>query len=442
MSQPFNTLLKKRDMNAAVVNISGRQRMLSQRAAMFALQIAMSDAFSQERQQLQQELRSTIELMDLSHRSLLEGNPELNLPGNPSPTVRTLYFEPPTSVDSLVRTFIQKAKRFCEASQTQDCLMEDLNEIVHLASGALLRGLDAVVTQYQAESDAEQWSAQTQLIQAEKMSSLGRLVAGVAHEINNPVNFIHGNLSYAKTYAKDLLELIELYRQHCSNMPTLIEQKAQAIDLDFLLSDFTKVLDSMQLGTDRIRQLVRSLRNFSRTDEAQMQTVDIHEGLESTLLILKHQLQGNGDRPSISLVKQYGDLPPVECYPGQLNQAFMNILSNAIDALQERNLSLTIDEIQKNPSTIKIQTTVDSNEWVHISIADNGMGIPSNIQERIFESFFTTKPVGKGTGLGLSISHHVVTERHAGKLCCLSQPGIGTEFRIEIPIKAKSCYIN
>jgi GAF domain-containing protein len=276
---------------------------------------------------------------------------------------------------------------------------------------------------------------QAQLIQTEKMSGLGQLVAGIAHEINNPVNFIYGNLNHATDYTKNLLSLLEIYQQQYPDYSPEIGEFAENIDLEFLVEDLPKLLLSMQVGADRIRQIVLSLRNFSRLDESQMKAVDIHEGLESTMLILQHRLKSNGDSAKIVLVKEYGNLPLVECYAGQLNQVFMNVLVNAIDALQSDKL---LDRKFVTPQ-IKISTAVGQLNGnvpsAVIRISDNGSGISESIRQRIFDPFFTTKPVGKGTGLGLSISYQIVVEKHGGVLKCSSESGKGTEFAIEIPLR-------
>ncbi|MDB9311834.1 PAS domain S-box protein [Spirulina sp. CS-785/01] len=275
---------------------------------------------------------------------------------------------------------------------------------------------------------------QAQLVQTEKMSSLGQLVAGVAHEINNPVNFIYGNLSHADDYLQDLLGLIDLYQQHYTSPVPEIAQEIEDIDLEFLLEDLPKLFSSMKVGADRIKAIVASLRTFSRMDEAEMKWVDIHEGLESTLMILQNRIKAKPEHPAIEIVKKYGDLQQVECYAGQLNQVFMNIIGNAIDALEERDRERDYQEIVENPSIISIRTAVIEDNTVQISIGDNGQGIPDKIKQRLFDPFFTTKSIGKGTGLGLSISYQIVTEKHGGTIECQSTIGEGTEFLITIPI--------
>ncbi len=270
--------------------------------------------------------------------------------------------------------------------------------------------------------------AQTQLVQSEKMSGLGQLVAGVAHEINNPVNFIYGNLSHANNYAQDLLEVIKLYRQKYPQPASEIKELAEELDLEFLVEDLPKLLGSMKVGAQRIREIVASLRTFSRMDEAHMKEVDIHEGIDSTLMILEHRIKAKSDRSRIVIIKDYSKIPQIECYPGQLNQVFMNILANALDALEE---GIGDD----NSPTIGIKTELEGCKQVKISISDNGKGIAEKIKTRLFDPFFTTKSVGKGTGMGLSISYQIIVEKHFGSLNCISAPGEGTEFVITIPLK-------
>ncbi|MGK7925120.1 MAG: sensor histidine kinase, partial [Spirulina sp.] len=269
---------------------------------------------------------------------------------------------------------------------------------------------------------------QTQLIQNEKMASLGQMVAGIAHEINNPVNFIHGNLQHLGEYTTDLLDLMQLYeREYPAETPAIAEEK-EAIDLDFLQRDLPRVLSSMEMGTTRIREIVLSLRNFSRLDEADRKEADLHQGLESTLLILQSRLKFQSNRPEIQLIKEYGQLPSVECYPSQLNQVFLNLIGNAIDALEPGAIAGEIET-----PTIFIRTILKDKQAI-VCIADNGPGMSAETARKIFDPFFTTKAIGKGTGLGLSISYSIVVERHGGELSCVSSPGSGAEFIISIPI--------
>lgn len=277
---------------------------------------------------------------------------------------------------------------------------------------------------------------QAQLIQTEKMSSLGQLVAGVAHEINNPVNFIHGNVIHVNKYVEDLCRLVELYQREYSQPTDKIQDLIEEIDLEFLQEDLPKIFASMQVGTERIREIVQSLRTFSRLDEAEVKEVNIHEGIDSTLMILHNRLKAKPDRAEINIVKEYNNLPFIECYAGQINQVFMNILTNAIDALEETEKSSKPD-IKWIP-TIWIHTEVTRRNYITIRIADNGPGISPKVQQRLFDPFFTTKPVGKGTGLGMSISHQIITEKHKGTLTCFSSPNNGAEFVIEIPVHKAS----
>jgi signal transduction histidine kinase len=258
------------------------------------------------------------------------------------------------------------------------------------------------------------------------------MVAGVAHEINNPVNFIHGNLSYASKYTQDLLDLLLVYQEKYPNPCPEIQNLVEEIDIEFIAEDLPKMLASMKAGTERIRQIVLSLRNFSRHDESDMKRVDIHEGIDSTLMILQHRLKGQPGTAEINIIKEYGELPKVQCYAGQLNQVFMNILSNAIDALEE-NYQKKNSESSSPTIAISTQLAKETSRVV-IKIKDNGPGMSGEVKNKAFDPFFTTKPVGKGTGLGLSLSYKIVVEKHRGILRCLSEPGQGTELILEIPI--------
>ncbi|HEY9627884.1 MAG TPA: response regulator [Coleofasciculaceae cyanobacterium] len=316
---------------------------------------------------------------------------------------------------------------------------------VHLQLRHLSQTLETQVKQRTAELTAsvtQLKEAQIQLVQGEKMASLGQLVAGIAHEINNPINFIYGNLRPAEDYIEDLLGFVDCYQTHIPEAPAPVQDRMEEIDLAFLRKDLPQLIRSMKLGADRIRQIVLSLRTFSRLDEKEFKPVDIHEGLDSTLLILQYRLKrrDSGSLP-ITVIKDYGALPPIECYPSQINQVFMNILANAIDALEER---LQLDQQEKqaqsphysaeHPPTIQIQTLQQSADRITIRISDNGPGIPEELQPKLFEAFFTTKSPGKGTGLGLSISYQLLVEKHHGMLSCHSKPGEGTQFVIELPV--------
>ncbi len=275
---------------------------------------------------------------------------------------------------------------------------------------------------------------QMQLVQTEKMSSLGQVLAGIAHEINNPVGFVAGNLCHVRGYVLDLLEIVQVYREEYPNPPAKIQKQAEDIDLEFLAEDLPKLLNSMHTGCERIVEIIQTLRNFSRTDEAKFKPADIHEGLESTLLMLNSRLKAKAHWRGIEVIKEYGELPKIPCHPGQLNQVFMNILANAMDALEESSIPANKTADSTFP-TITIKTETIDNKSIRIRIKDNGPGIPEDNIVRLFDPFFTTKPVGKGTGLGLSISHQIVVKKHNGKFQCLSEPGKGTEFIIELPIR-------
>jgi PAS domain S-box-containing protein len=360
-----------------------------------------------------------------------------------------------SSVELLRQLGVQLSVAIQQAALFQQ-LAEELKE--RKAAEAALRQSEATLREQTIQLEKallELKQAQIQLIQTEKMSSLGQLVAGVAHEINNPITFIYGNIIHADKYAHDLLDLVRLYAKYYPQPVPEIEDLAEVIEFDFLVEDLPKLISSMNMGVNRIRQIVLGLKNFSRLDEAERKPVDIHEGIENTLLILQHRLKP--EAANIQLIKEYGNLPLVECYAGQLNQVFMNLLNNAIDALEKdtqeqtcgSGTRLSSEPIKRKPRIIRISTQVGdrcevgafNSAWdksfnsVVIRIADNGPGIPKEFNKRIFDPFFTTKPVGEGTGLGLSISYQIVVEKHGGQLQCLSEPGQGTEFIVEIPLQ-------
>jgi signal transduction histidine kinase len=264
-------------------------------------------------------------------------------------------------------------------------------------------------------------TTQAQLIQAEKMSTIGQMVAGIAHEINNPVNFIYGNLKHVDESVQGLMELVQLYQQEYPEVSAVIAEKVDEIDLEFVTEDLPKMLSSMRIGADRIRDIVLSLRNFSRLDEAEKKSVNIHEGIDSTLLILNHRIKQH-----IEIVRIYQDLPPVECYPAQLNQVFMNILNNAIDALMELP--------ETTPRRIQIHTEIVDFDHLRVRIRDNGIGMTPEVQSQLFTPFFTTKPINQGTGLGLPICYQII-QKHQGTIVVSSEPGHGTEFCLELPLR-------
>jgi len=362
---------------------------------------------------------------------------------------------------------LEKANRILqkklERSEADRVDLEKTNDKNQALLKSVIRELEESKTTLEEKSwDLEQvlknlQAMQAKLVASEKMSALGVLVAGVAHEINNPVNFIYGNLIHAQKYTYDLLELVQLYQQYYPAPISQIQEMIEAIDLDFLYEDLPKLLKSMNVGTERIREIVKSLRNFSRLNEAEFKVVDIHEGLDSALMILHNRLKPKADRPGIEIIKEYGHLPPVECCPGQLNQVFMNLLTNAIDALDESIRAWELETGQKaggeemqemqgesfssasNPQSqvpiIQIRTEIIQDNWVAIRIGDNGLGMSEDVHSKLFDPFFTTKPVGKGTGLGLSISYQIVVEKHGGKMQCYSAPGQGAEFVVQIPLR-------
>ncbi|MEH2414227.1 hybrid sensor histidine kinase/response regulator [Nostoc sp.] len=309
---------------------------------------------------------------------------------------------------------------------------------LHLKISLLTRTLEERVQERTAEltqSLQQLQQTQLQLIQSEKMSTIGQMVAGIGHEINNPVGFVGGNLSYIEEYVNNLLRLVSLQQQKLPQPDAEIEELVEEIDLEYLVEDLPKLMASMHQGISRLKDISLSLRTFARTDIASQVEFQIHEGIDSTLMLLRHRLKGNGDRPKIEVVTQYGDLPAISCYPGQLNQVFMNIIANAIDEFDELNQNHSDQKIAVYPNIITITTSVESQQQtVTICIQDNGPGMLTEVQARIFEPSFTTKAVGKGTGLGLAISYQIIVDKHNGQVNCLSIPGEGTKFIITLPM--------
>ena len=317
---------------------------------------------------------------------------------------------------------IEQRKAFEEQLEQANLVLEDFNHQLEVSVTERTQELSATL-QKLGETQAE-------LVQREKLSALGQLVAGIAHEINNPVNFIYGNVSHVCGYTRDLLDLLELYAEHYPSPIADIQEKIEEIDLEFLSIDLPKLIRSMEVGTERILNIVLSLRIFSRLDEAEVKAVDLHECLDSTLLILNSRLKAQSMRKDIAVIREYGELPTVKCYPGQLNQVFMNVLSNAIDALEEQ---LEISTEADWEPQLLVKTTLASEDSVSVHIIDNGTGIPEAIKQKIFDPFFTTKAVGKGTGLGMSISHEIITKKHHGSFVCHDVSPRGAEFVITVP---------
>ena len=307
---------------------------------------------------------------------------------------------------------------------------------LHLKISHLTRTLEQQVEERTAEltqSLTQLQQTQLQVIQSEKMSALGNLVAGIAHEMNNPLGFISASLQQAKPTIGDIVEHLKLYQQSLPSPSQEIINHAEEIDLDYSIQDLSKMIDSMVMACDRIKNISNSLRTFSRADRDFKQPFNLHEGIDSTILILKHRLKANDKRPAIEVVTEYGKIPNVECFPGQLNQVFMNILANAIDALDESNASRSFEDIVANPNQITVTTSV-IDKYVKIIIADNGVGMSQEVQQRIFDNLFTTKGVNKGTGLGLAIAQQIIVEKHNGQIECFSIPTKETKFVITLPI--------
>lgn len=352
------------------------------------------------------------------------------------------------ALNQLISWAGQYTQQLQQARDTLEQRVEERTQALRSSEGALRQkaeDLQATLTELQ--------QTQLQLIESEKMSSLGQMVAGIAHEINNPVGFIHSNLKHSKSFANDLIFLLDLYQQHYPHPAEEIEAALEEIDLEFVKEDFPNLMESMRMGTVRIKDIVLSLRTFSRLDEAEVKAIDIHESLNATLTILHSRMEASRQQDSINVVKKYGELPLVECYAGQINQVFMHVLNNAIDALEERYSPARTQEVEiahsgaiaqlappKTVPTIEIATQIVEKNAITIHITDNGPGISEAAKGNLFDPFFTTKKVGDGTGMGLSTSHQIITQRHSGRLTFTSQINQGTTFTIQIPIKLSSAH--
>ncbi|WP_017716762.1 ATP-binding protein [Kamptonema formosum] len=474
----LNEITHSGAISAAAVNISNRQRMLLAGTALLSARLVCSSD-SAEREKLRSELLEAIELMERSHSGLIGGDASMNLPEKLSPALRAMYFEPPVYLDRQVRSYIAEVKALArepEEDLTPDC--PHLRCIIGAGGAQLLESLDAVVSQYQKQQEAEQLAlalelaelreraagaeiaAQTKageleqalcqlqetemrLALAEKMAGVGQIVANGASDLNNPINFVCATLIQAHKYALDLIDLLRLYQKHYPNPPGEIQSRTQVIEFELLVKQLPKMLSAMKKGAGRIREIVFTWRNLFRLSEAPIQPVDIHSGIESALLMLQNRLKGKSGRPEIHVIKEFGALPLVECCGDELNQVFMNILSNAIEALEKGNRAPRTGSGKGKQSparlaqspTIWIRTEMLRPDCVTVRIADNGPGMTEEVKEQLFDLSLATKTVGEGSGLGLVTGYQTVVQKYRGAIWCVSEPGGGAEFWIELPVR-------
>jgi two-component system, NtrC family, sensor kinase len=442
---------KERALDAVVINVSGRQRMISQRISLLVLQLAMHPDVA-ERGIIYQKLQNSLDCMLANHEGLLYGDLEANLPGNPSRAILSMHFDAPTQLDRKLRHYIAQVRGFM-ALMPDDLTLETPNlwELVTDDVEDLVYAIDTVVSQYQFENESRQATMmeqlldlchrnaqqtlvleqaladlkqiQTQLIQTERISGLGQIAAGIAHEINNPANFIFANLHHAKDYTDHLLNLIALYDQGADDRQ--IDAFQTEIDLPFIQADFPRLIESMETGANRIQKIVTDLRTFARLDESEFKTIHLPEAIASVVMMINHRLTfqiGEAVR-GIGLVQEYdAEIPPLYCYAGQLNQVLFHLLNNAIDAL--------LSELPPQPQ-IWITARLENAQTLQIAVADNGPGVPESLQQQIFNPFFTTKPIGQGKGLGLSLCYQLM-QSQGGEI--RYQPGEGATFVVELPI--------